>query len=31
MPPPVPLAFARDFNGNKIDIVTYTARESFGS
>lgn len=30
MPPPIPRAFVRDLDGNKIETVTYTARESFG-
>lgn len=30
MPPPVPLAFVRDLDCNKIETVTYTARERFG-
>lgn len=31
MPPPVLLAFVRDLDGDKIETVTYAARESFGS
>lgn len=30
MPPLVPLAFVRDLDGDKIETVTCTARESLG-